>query len=203
MFTSPTSPNKQAVENLAKRYPNLEISSVEACLAFLQAAAEIYDAMDTHFARYGLSMGKFTMLMQLLQAEKYRLAPSECAERAGVTRGTITGLLDGLERDGWVKRQPHESDRRRLMIQLTEEGRMKLDEMLPDHFCRTGKLMAHFTDPEKKALIKLLAKLRAGASAMKEAVFSKHWIMFFIPAFTIFPSPSTIFTVGFILYPRK
>ena len=82
-------------------------------------------------------------------------------------------MLNGLERDGWVKRQPHEKDRRRLMIQLTEEGRIKLDKMLPDHFCRTGKLMAHFTDSEKEthqiALPQLLAKLRAGRSAMKEA----------------------------------
>ncbi len=169
MFTSPTSSNKQALENLAKQYQHMEVSSVEACLAFLQTAAEIYDAMDAHFVRYGLSMGKFTMLMQLLQAQNHCLTPSECAARAGVTRGTITGLLDGLERDGWVKRQPHEKDRRRLMIQLTPEGRTKLSEMLPDHFCRTGKLMAHLSDSEKEAFIKLLAKLRAGRSAMKDA----------------------------------
>ncbi|MDF5732001.1 MAG: MarR family transcriptional regulator, partial [Rhizonema sp. PD38] len=83
MFISPSSPNKQALENLAKQYQQIDVSSVEACLAFLQTAAEINDAMDAHFVRYGLSMGKFTMLMQLLQAQNYRLTPSECAARAG------------------------------------------------------------------------------------------------------------------------
>ena len=162
------SPNPQALQMLAKRYPTLEVSSVEACLAFLQTAAEIDAAMEIHFSRYGLSRGKFTMLMQLLQAGDHCLTPSECAARSGVTRGTITGLLDGLERDGWVRRQPHKRDRRRLTIQLTQSGRQRLDEMLPDHFCRTSGLMAQFTNPEKKMLTKLLAKLRTGASAMKQ-----------------------------------
>lgn len=166
MFTSPASPNSHALQLLADRYPNLEVSSVAACLAFLQTAAEIQNAMDMHFSRSGLSMGKFTLLMQLLQAEDYCLTPSECATRSGVTRGTITGLLDGLERDGWIKRHPHPSDRRRLVLQLTESGRQRLDEMLPDHFCRTSGLMAEFTSSEKKTLIKLLAKLRSGTSAM-------------------------------------
>ena len=168
MFTSPTSPNSRALQLLADRYPQLEVSPVEACLAFLQTAAEIHDAIDVHFSRYGLSMGKFTLLMQLLQAEDHRLTPSECAARSGVTRGTITGLLDGLERDGWVRRQPHSCDRRRLTLQLTESGLQRLDEMLPDHFCRTSGLMAQFTSLEKKTLVQLLAKLRLGTSAMKE-----------------------------------
>jgi len=167
MFTSPTSPNSSALQALANRYPTLEVSSVEACLVFLQTAAEIDAAMETHFSRYGLSRGKFTMLMQLLQAKDDCLTPAECAARSGVTRGTITGLLDGLERDGWVIRQPHKRDRRRLTIQLTQLGQQRLEEMLPDHFCRTSGLMAQFTNSEKKTLIELLAKLRSGASAMK------------------------------------
>ena len=167
-FTSPTSPNSSALQALAERYPTLEISSVEACLAFLQTAAEIEAAMEVHFSRHKLSRGKFTLLMQLLQAQNHCLTPSECAARSGVTRGTITGLLDGLERDGWVRRQTHKSDRRGLMIQLTPSGQQHLNEMLPDHFCRTSGLMAQLTDSEKKALTQLLAKLRAGASAMKE-----------------------------------
>ena len=107
------------------------------------------------------------MLMQLLQAKDDCLTPAECAARSGVTRGTITGLLDGLERDGWVIRQPYKRDRRRLMIELTQSGRQRLEEMLPDHFCRTSRLMTQFTNSEKKALMELLAKLRAGASALK------------------------------------
>jgi DNA-binding MarR family transcriptional regulator len=168
MFTSHVLPNSQALLNLASRYPELDVASVETCLAFLNTTADVFEALDTHFARYGLSMGKFTVLMQLLQAGEQGLTPSECAERAGVTRGTITGLLDGLERSGWVRRQPHPADRRMLTVQFTQKGQQLVSEMLPDHFCRTTGLMANLSEAEKKTFIELLAKLRAGTPAMRE-----------------------------------
>ncbi len=158
--------DKQTIQDFAKSYPELDLASVETCLAFLNTTADVYQALDSHFARYGLSRGKFTLLMQLYLAGDQGLTPSECAERAGVTRATITGLLDGLERDALVKRKPDLSDRRMLRLQLTDKGRNLLSQMLPDHFCRTTNLMAHLTDGEKKTLIELLNKVRAGTPAM-------------------------------------
>jgi DNA-binding MarR family transcriptional regulator len=157
-----------ALKNLAQSYPELDVASVEACLAFLRTTADVQAALETHFARYELSMGKFTLLMQLSQADEQGLTPSECAERSGVTRATITGLLDGLERDGLVERQSRRDDRRMLSVHLTEKGRELLARMLPDHFCRTTQLMAHLTTSEKKTLIELLQKLQAGTPAMFE-----------------------------------
>jgi DNA-binding MarR family transcriptional regulator len=160
--------DRQAIENLAKAFPELDVNSVETCLAFLETTVDVHTALDVHFGRHGLSMGKFTLLMQLFHAEEKRLTPSECAERAGVTRATITGLLDGLERDELVKRQPDPRDRRMLQVELTKKGRSLLAQMLPDHFCRTTALMANLTDAEQKTLVDLLAKLRAGTVAMTE-----------------------------------
>jgi DNA-binding MarR family transcriptional regulator len=158
--------DKQTILNFAKRYPELDIASIETCLAFLHTTADVYQALDVHFARYGLSRGKFTLLMQLYLADEKGLTPSECAQRADVTKATITGLLDGLERDGLVRRFPDLADRRMLRLQLTDQGRELLSQMLPDHFCRTTDLMANLTDSEKKTLIKLLNKVRTRTSAM-------------------------------------
>lgn len=166
MVTLHSFPDQQAILNLAKLYPNLDIASVETCLAFLNTTADVYQALDVHFARYELSMGKFTILMQLLQADEQGLTPSECAEKCGVTRATITGLLDGLERKALVTRKPYPSDRRMLSIHLTDKGQQLLSQMLPDHFCRTTNLMANLTDSEKKILIELLSKVKAGTPAM-------------------------------------
>jgi DNA-binding MarR family transcriptional regulator len=158
--------DKQTILNFAKRYPELDIASIETCLAFLHTTADVYQALDVHFARYGLSRGKFTLLMQLYLADEKGLTPSECAQRADVTKATITGLLDGLERDGLVRRFPDSEDRRMLRLQLTDKGQDLLSQMLPDHFCRTTDLMANLTDSEKKTLIKLLNKVRTRTSAM-------------------------------------
>ncbi|BAZ22677.1 transcriptional regulatory protein MarR family [Kalymmatonema gypsitolerans NIES-4073] len=158
--------DKQTILNFAKRYPELDVASIETCLAFLHTTADVYQALDVHFARYGLSRGKFTLLMQLYLTDEKGLTPSECAQRADVTKATITGLLDGLERDGLVRRLPDVTDRRMLRLQLTDKGRDLLSQMLPDHFCRTTDLMGNLTDSEKKTLIKLLNKVRTGTSAM-------------------------------------
>jgi DNA-binding MarR family transcriptional regulator len=51
------------------------------------------------------------------------LLPSEFAERAGVTGASVTSLLDGLERDRLVTRQPHATDRRMITVQIRDKGR--------------------------------------------------------------------------------
>lgn len=160
--------DRQTLLKFADRYPELDIAAVETCLTFLNATAEVQNALEAHFARQGLSMGKFTLLMQLLQAGEFGLSPSEAADRTGVSRATITGLLDGLEREDWVARHSDTRDRRMLRVQLTENGKQKLLAMLPDHFCRTTNLMANLSASEKKTFTKLLKKLQAGTSAMTQ-----------------------------------
>ncbi len=166
MISSRSLPDRQALQRLANRYPELDISSVETCLAFLDTTTAFYAAVDSYFAQFGLSRGKFTLLMQLVEADEDGLLPSEFAERAGVTRATVTSLLDGLEREQLVTRQPHPGDRRMLRVHMKQKGRELMNEILPDHFCRTKGLMAHLSDRDKKTLIKLLNKLQAGIPAL-------------------------------------
>lgn len=167
MISSRTLPDPQTIQQLANRYPELDIPSIETCLAFLDTTTAFYEAVDAYFAQFGLSRGKFTLLMQLVEADEAGLLPSEFAERAGVTRATITSLLDGLEREQLVTRQPHPSDRRMLSVHMTEKGGALMNEILPDHFCRTKGSMAHLSDREKKTFIKLLNKLQAGIPALR------------------------------------
>ncbi|NJL10289.1 MAG: MarR family transcriptional regulator [Calothrix sp. SM1_7_51] len=158
-------PSRESFQELEQDFPDFDLESVETCLAFLNATTEVYAAFDAHFERYGLSAGKFTVLMQLYTA-KQAIPPSEFAERANVTRATITGLLDGLEREGFIQRKPHARDRRMLTIHLTDSGTALIESILPDHFCRTKGLMANLTSKEKKTLVKLLIKVCSGVPAL-------------------------------------
>lgn len=166
MISSRSLPDRQALQQMAKRYPELDIPSIETCLAFLDTITAFYAAVDSYFAQFGLSRGKVTLLMQLVEADEDGLLPSEFAERAGVTRATVTSLLDGLEREQLVTRQPHPDDRRMLRVHMTEKGRELMNEILPDHFCRMKDFMAHLSDRDKKTFIRLLNKLRAGIPAL-------------------------------------
>ena len=65
----------------------------------MRIANDMQEGLEQSLQPHGLSLGRFTLLMTLLREEGHRLKPSILAERAGVTRATVTGLLDGLELD--------------------------------------------------------------------------------------------------------
>jgi DNA-binding MarR family transcriptional regulator len=161
-------PAQEAFEELDRNFPDFDRKSVETCLAFLDATAEVHAAFDAQFERFGLSAGKFTILMQLYTAQR-GLPPSEFANRANVTRATITGLLDRLEREGLVERHNHPSDRRMLTVHLTTKGKALIESVLPGHFCRTQQLMAGLTATEQQTFVKLLGKLKSGATELSNA----------------------------------
>jgi DNA-binding MarR family transcriptional regulator len=58
------------------------------------------------------------------------LSPKQLADALDLTTGTVTALLDRLERAGLVARTPHPRDRRMLKIALTPSGRERLDGVL-------------------------------------------------------------------------
>ena len=57
------------------------------------------------------------------------MAPSELGERLIVTRATVTGLLDSLERRGFVRRAANPADRRGLLAEITPAGLTVLQEL--------------------------------------------------------------------------
>ncbi len=168
MASARSLPDSQTIQRMANRYPEIDISSVEACLAFLDTSTAFYSTVDNYLAQYKLSRGKFTLLIQLVEADQAGLLPSEFAERAGLTRASVTSLLDGLERDQLITRQPHPVDRRMLSVQMTAQGRELMDKILPQHFTWIKAWMGNLSHREQQTLIKLLAKLRSGIPTLQK-----------------------------------
>ena len=109
------------------------------------------------------------MLLLLRQAPHYRLTPSALAEAAGVTRGTITGLLAGLERSGLVKRTEHPEDGRMFSIELTEQAFDLLERILPERVQHIEALMSSLSKEEQHQLRALLEKMERGLPALSDA----------------------------------
>ncbi len=72
-------------------------------------------------ARDGLGLSEFIVISQLYFTGP--AGPGELTRNLGLTAGTMTALLDHLEQSGMVARGPHPTDRRRLMITMTDKGR--------------------------------------------------------------------------------
>ncbi len=153
------SPRHQLFLDLAREVPEADIAPVETYLYFLRIASDIFAQQQIFFGRYELSEGKLVILQLLHQAPQYRLTPSELARAAGVTRGTVTGLLAGLERSGLVKRDEHPEDARMFSIELTEQALDLFEHLLPERVNCIVTFMSSLSEEERHHLYAILEKM--------------------------------------------
>lgn len=132
--------------------------NMRLCFEVLTLASGIDRACAARLAPHRLSEGKFVLLL-LLRDLPEGLAPHELAERAGVTRATITGLLDGLERDGFLARHRNQEDRRKVTVRLTVNGQAMARDLFNEHSQWIASLFAGFDQHERQALSCLLQQV--------------------------------------------
>lgn len=168
-------PRYECLLEASKRYPELDPSACEAFLHLLRTADEASLYIEENFADHGISQGRFGVLMQLWGACQVGcspidgLTPAELAERTCVTRATITGLIDTLERDGYVSRTADTEDRRMMHVCLTPKARDLMQRLLPLHFRRMACLMEPLSEAERKTLVALMGKLLQHAAALAQS----------------------------------
>src|SRR5262245_46709071 len=112
MFTLRDVPKYEHIRSVADRYPELEPASSASWLLLLRVASDLLAVAEDYLAGHGLSQGRFVVLTLLYRTVDVPQNPGVLAEKAGVTRATISGLLDGLERDEFIAREGQRDDRR-------------------------------------------------------------------------------------------
>ena len=157
---------RRILASLAERIPGLDPQSVMTSLAIVEFANRSLAAFEAHFARYGLSQGRFAVLIFLFHFPDESWTPARLAELAGVRRATMSGLLDVLERDRWIVRRKNPDDGRSREISLSASGRARLTKLLPDHFERVAKSMRGLSASEHRTLIELMRKAGAAAASL-------------------------------------
>jgi DNA-binding MarR family transcriptional regulator len=153
-------PDKAILEKFASRYPEVDINAVMQFLHLLGVASELSVGLDNFLRRYDLLQGRWWVLILLMREDSFISSPSKLAEQSGVSRATMTGLLDGLAREGLIQRIVDEKDKRQTQIKLTKKGQQKLDEVMPDYYQRLGQLMSVIDKDQGQALMDVLAKLK-------------------------------------------
>lgn len=162
-------PRYECLIEAAKLFPDLDPSACEVFLHLMQAGDDAFRVVDVHLAEHNISQGRFMVLMLLLNKATncaQPRTPAELADLSHVTRATMTGLVDTLERDGLVTREPDLTDRRMMSVTLTEKGGAVLQQILPAHFKRMAALMHPLDEDERKTLVSLLSKIRVQAGGM-------------------------------------
>src|SRR5258708_36072434 len=114
----------------SQQYPELDPSACLAWMHLLKTGDELLALNDQFLASQGVRPGRFNLLMIAGHCADPP-SPAELADCTGVTRATVSGLLDGMERDGLVVRAVDSTDRRQIRGQLTKEGRQLLNRIRP------------------------------------------------------------------------
>lgn len=131
----------------------------EDCVCFRlgKTVRKVTRAYREEIASYGLTHGQFFLIVALMEDDG--MLPSELADKTAQDRPTITGLLDRLEKDGWIERKPDKTDRRSLRIYLSSRAR-ECKEPIMKLFEDTNRLFLNrFSEKEWDQLQSFLARL--------------------------------------------
>jgi DNA-binding MarR family transcriptional regulator len=157
-------------DDFEDEYPGASALATE-CYANLWRAAELL--MELHnrqtFDQYQLSPSA-RQILAVVEGAGQPLEPSVIADRLLVTTGSMTSLLDNLEKRGLIRRQAHPGDRRKLLINITPAAQAIVDELLPSIHARERDVMAAALSPnEQRSLLRIIAKLQQAALQARSA----------------------------------
>ncbi|QSB06694.1 MarR family winged helix-turn-helix transcriptional regulator [Natronoglycomyces albus] len=127
----------------------------------LTRVARILDReLKKPFAAYGLQFSEFDILATLRRSgPPYRLTGAKLMESTMVTSGAITHRVDRLLAKGLVTREDDPSNRRFVLITLTDEGKDIVEESLNAHLRNEERLLASLDHNQRQQLADLLRRL--------------------------------------------
>ena len=120
----------------------------------------LYHEIKTELSKEKMTVPQLDIISCLDRSKGLPL--SELAERLLVTGGNITGIIDRLERDGYVYRERDKKDRRIVRALLTEKGFDLYKSFLPRYKEVMRKINSVLTTEERHQLQRLLKKLGQG-----------------------------------------
>ncbi|GEJ99627.1 MarR family winged helix-turn-helix transcriptional regulator [Streptomyces sp. NPDC014684] len=102
--------------------------------------------------RLGLNVTDLTCFGFVLEAGEELLTAGDLAARAHVTTGAVTGILNRLERAGYVTRRPDPADRRRVRVAPVPAAVTRVEAVYAGHYKRVMELFADYS-PEELSVI--------------------------------------------------
>jgi DNA-binding MarR family transcriptional regulator len=102
--------------------------------------------------------------MAQLERAPQGLKMGELSQRMMVTGGNVTGITDGLEKDGLVIREVDKDDRRVFHVRLSAEGQRQFRRMAAEHEQWVIGLFEGMSVKQKNQLVELLGELKRHVS---------------------------------------
>jgi DNA-binding MarR family transcriptional regulator len=119
-------------------------------------------AHQRHVAIFAAHVGdltppQFAALAQLHEGGE--TSQNQLGSLIGMDAATVKGVIDRLKARGLVELSKHEADKRRLLVNLTAEGRQTIERLIPLARQATEETLAPLNAKEAATLTRLLAKI--------------------------------------------
>ena len=137
---------------------HFDFTAMSAISNVYRAGTAVRNHMErTVLADYDLSWVAFTVLWVLWIWGVQETG--HVAEEAGVTKGTLTGVIKTLQSRKLVRRLPHKDDRRRVSIGLSATGERLIEELFPLFNHQEHAVVSVLSVSEQRELARLLRKI--------------------------------------------
>ncbi|MEU0818281.1 MarR family transcriptional regulator [Streptomyces mirabilis] len=108
--------------------------------------------------RLNLNVTDLTCFGFVLEAGDTLLTAGDLAERAHVTTGAVTGILNRLERADYVTRRPDPDDRRRVRVAANPDAVARVKALYEPHYARVTELFSDYSPAEIAVLYDLFTR---------------------------------------------
>jgi DNA-binding MarR family transcriptional regulator len=102
-------------------------------------------------------MPQFFLLIALYEEDNILI--SNLAEKVSIDRATLTGILDRLERDGFVERVFSKNDRRSIYIKLTSKAKNMENELRKIYEQTNSSILSKLSQDEYETFQNIINKL--------------------------------------------
>ena len=133
------------------------IAEVRTWLYLIRVVNKTERRLVAQLEQYSLTPAQFDVLAHLQRTPP--IVQQQLADRLLVTKGNVVGLLNRMERDGLVTRQPHPEDGRAHLVSLTEQGATLAAQVIPEHEALVAEYLALLPPEDQHSLHDVLRRL--------------------------------------------
>lgn len=115
------------------------------------------------FRPYGLTGAQYNVINVLAESPQ-GLSQRELSDKLVVDRSNVTGLIDRMERGGWVRRTDHPEDRRAYRIVLTPAGQELWEKVTPQYLAVVKQVTQGIPERRMRDTLASLRELETAAA---------------------------------------
>ncbi len=140
--------------------------SLKALTVMLRATQSVEEVLRKDMQKRNMNMTEFAVLELLFHKGEQPI--QKIGDKILITSGSITYVVDKLEKKGFVQRNACPTDRRVTFAQITKSGEAFMEQIFPQHEAKVAQLFEGFTEEEVVTVIDLMKKVGFHAKELSE-----------------------------------